>query len=386
MKLTHSQISEIISDYTSSSEGFVSLQSLIMNSLMNHERKLFVKEHEGEQCNGFRSRRWYSHGFEFSLRIPRSRSGNFYPVLLGFIRSESEDRAKLFNLLYTKGLTTEQIGEISDAIYGRTYSKQHVSYLSTNCREDVEQWLNRRLSSHYLAIYIDATFIATRRDKQVSKEAYYTILGVLEDGSREVLSVVNHPTEGAICWKEELEALKERGVTQIDLVVSDALQGIENAVCAAFPQASHQFCVAHVKRQILNCASHKDKSQLAEELNEVFTLENKEMKSLLGYQQFITFVARWEKKYPVLKKYKAERNIAYFTYMDFPIQVQRCIYTTNWIERLNRKYKRTIKMRTSMPSNNSALFLLGSVAMEETKTIYTRKIHQWKFWKNNKEK
>ena len=141
-----------------------------------------------------------------------------------------------------------------------------MSYLSTNCREDVEQWLNRRLSSHYLAIYIDATFIATRRDKQVSKEAYYTILGVLEDGSREVLSVVNHPTEGAICWKEELEALKERGVTQIDLVVSDALQGIENVVCAAFPQASHQSCIAHVKQQILICASHKDKSQIAEEL------------------------------------------------------------------------------------------------------------------------
>ena len=151
-----------------------------------------------------------------------------------------------------------------------------------------------------MAIYIDATFIATRRDKQVSKEAYYTILGVLEDGSREVLSVVNHPSEGAICWKEELEVLKERGVTQIDLVVSDALQGIEIAVCAAFPQASHQFCVAHVKRQILNCVSHKDKPQMAEELNEVFTLENKEMGSLSGHKQFITFVAKWEKKYPIL--------------------------------------------------------------------------------------
>ena len=386
MELTQLQISEILSNYTSSSEGFVTLQSLIMNSLMKHERDLFVANTEQEQCNGFRSRRWYSHGFEFSLRIPRSRSGNFYPVLLGLIRSESEERAKLFNLLYTKGLTTEQIGDISETIYGRTYSKQQVSYLSNTCREDVDKWLKRSLSSHYLAVYIDATFIATRRDKQVSKEAYYTILGVLEDGSREVLSVVNHPTEGAICWKEELEALKERGVTQIDLVVSDALQGIENAVCAAFPQASHQFCVAHVKRQILNCVSHKDKPQMAEELNEVFTLENKEMGSLSGHKLFITFVAKWEKKYPILKKYKADRNIAYFTYMDFPVQVQRCIYTTNWIERLNRKYKRTIKMRTSMPSNKSVLFLLASVAMEETKTTYSRKIYQWKFWKQKEEK
>ena len=386
MELTQLQISEILSNYTSSSEGFVTLQSLIMNSLMKHERDLFVANTEHEQCNGFRSRRWYSHGFEFSLRIPRSRSGNFYPILLGLIRSESEERAKLFNLLYTKGLTTEQIGEISETIYGRTYSKQQVSYLSNSCREDVDKWLKRSLSSHYLAVYIDATFIATRRDKQVSKEAYYTILGVLEDGSREVLSVVNHPTEGAICWKEELEALKERGVTQIDLVVSDALQGIENAVCAAFPQASHQFCVAHVKRQILNCVSHKDKPQMAEELNEVFTLENKEMGSLSGHKLFITFVAKWEKKYPILKKYKSDRNIAYFTYMDFPVQVQRCIYTTNWIERLNRKYKRTIKMRTSMPSDKSVLFLLASVAMEETKTTYSRKIYQWKFWKQKEGK
>jgi len=178
-----------------------------------------------------------------------------------------------------------------------------------------------------------------------------------------VLSVVNHLSEGDICWKEEVKALKERGVIPIDLV----------AVCATFPLAAHQFCVVHLKRQILNCVSHKDKPQLAEELNDVFALENKEMESLLGYEQFITFVAKWEKKYPILKKYKVERNIAYFTYMGFPVQVQKYIYTTNWIERLNRKYKRTIKMKTSMPSNKAVLFLLASVAMEETKTIYAKK-------------
>ena len=381
MKLTHSQISDILSNYTSSSEGFVTLQSLIMNSLMYHERELFVSENAHEQCNGFRSRRWYSHGFEFSLRIPRSRSGNFYPILLGLIRSESEERAKLFNLLYTKGLTTEQIGEISNCVYGRSYSKQQVSHLAGSCREDVERWLCRSLSSHYLAVYIDATFISTRRDRQVSKEAYYTILGVLEDGSREVLTVVNHPTEGALCWKDELEALKQRGVEQIDLVVSDALQGIENAVCAAFPSAAHQFCVAHVKRQILSGASHKDKPVMAQQLSEVFQLENNEMNSLQGYEQFITFVEKWERKYPALRKYKTERNSAYFTYMDFPAQVQRCIYTTNWIERLNRKYRRTIQMRTSMPSEKSVIFLLAAVAMEETKTTYERRIYQFKNWK-----
>ncbi|MDR0187221.1 IS256 family transposase, partial [Prevotella brunnea] len=102
--------------------------------------------------------------------------------------------------------------------------------------------------------------------------------------------------------------------------------------------------MAHVKRQILSGASHKDKPVMAQQLSEVFQLENNEMNSLQGYEQFITFVEKWERKYPALRKYKAERNSAYFTYMDFPPQVQRCIYTTNWIERLNRKYRRTIQM------------------------------------------
>ena len=83
-----------------------------MNSLMNHERKLFVKEHKEEQCNSFRSHRWYSYEFELSLDIPRNRSSNFYPILLGLIRNES----KIIQSSLTKGLTTKQIGEISDAI------------------------------------------------------------------------------------------------------------------------------------------------------------------------------------------------------------------------------------------------------------------------------
>jgi putative transposase len=102
------------------------------------------------------------------------------------------------------------------------------------------------------------------------------------------------------------------------------------------------------------------------------------MKSLDGYESFINFVDKWEKKYPTLKKYKARHNIAYFTYMDFPVEVQRSIYTTNWIERLYRKYKRTINMRTSMPSKKSVVFLLAAVAMEETKTKYSRKLYPFK--------
>ena len=132
--------------------------------------------------------------------------------------------------------------------------------------------------------------------------------------------------------------------------------------------------------------SHKDKSAVAQQISEVFLLANNEMKSFEGYGQFITFVEKWERKYPALRRYKAERSSAYFMYMDFPAQVQRCIYTTNWIERLNRKYKRTINMRTSIHLEKSVIFLLAAVAMEETKTTYSRRIYQFKSWKEKNKK
>ena len=111
-----------------------------------------------------------------------------------------------------------------------------------------------------------------------------------------------------------------------------------------------------------------------------------------GYEQFVNFVAKWEKKYQALKKYSQQRNIAYFTYMDFPTQVQRFIYTTNWIERLNRKYKRTMKMRNAMPSSQAVLFLLLSQWRKQIRHIKERYINlntgkkEWLTKKQRKEK
>ena len=94
---------------------------------------------------------------------------------------------------------------------------------------------------------------------------------------------LNHPTEGAIAWEMELEALKERGVEQIDLIVSDALSGIENAVCSAFPTALHQLCVVHFKRKVLNTVSTKDKAEVGEELKALFPVEHTDITPLAAY-------------------------------------------------------------------------------------------------------
>ena len=179
----------------------------------------------------------------------------------------------------------------------------------------------------------------------------------------------------------ELEALKERGVEQIDLIVSDALSGIENAVCSAFPTALHQLCVVHFKRKVLNTVSTKDKAEVGEELKALFPVEHTDMTPLAAYENLRTFARRWGKKYPSLARLDRERNAAYFTYLRFPESVRRMIYSTNWVERLNRCYKRTLLMRGAMPSPDSVVYLLGSVAKEKTEGTYARRLPYFREWK-----
>src|SRR5699024_4518842 len=114
-----------------------------------------------------------------------------------------------------------------------------------------------------------ATYVLTRRDDSVSNEAYYTVLGVKEDRTREVLAVVNFPTESATNWKDVFEDLKERGVAVIDLLVCDGLPGIENVLADTFPKADLQLCTVHLKRNIAGKVKPRDKKQVMEELKQI---------------------------------------------------------------------------------------------------------------------
>ncbi len=370
MNFTQEQISELMMNIANSENGTNLLMQMTLNAFMKSERHLHQQDNPMDYANGYRERKARGFGKEMVLKVPRTRNGSFYPVLLNVLRNEDEEHRKLIFSLYRRGLTTEQVSDIYEEIYGKDYSKQQISYLMKDSREEVSIWLKRKLDSHYLVLYIDATFVHTRRDKSVSKEGYYTILGIKEDGSREVLSIVNHPTEGARLWQMELESLKERGVESVGLVASDGLTSIENAIAKSFPNAQHQLCVVHVKRSILSVFPRTKRLEIGKELLEVFAIETKKVTPVEAFENLSNFVMKYQKSYPSLKSFSNKRNIAYFTYLNYPVLIQRMIYSTNWIERLNRDYKRVLKMRGAMPSPESVLFLMGSVAMEKEYKSY----------------
>lgn len=376
MNFTQEQIKEIFSEIAKGDNGYQTLLQLSLESIMRAERTEFNTQNQ-DVSNGYRIRSVLGHGGKLELVIPRSRHHNFYPLILALIKEQQQDYKDLAYELYTSGLTTEQIGSIIERVYGTHYSKASVSTIMQTAREDIWAWLNRPLEEEYPILYMDATYWSTRRMDSVSKEAYYSILAVKKDRTREVISIVNHPTEGSLNWKDAFEQLKARGLKNVKLVVCDGLQGIENVIAAVFPAAVVQLCTVHLSRNIQAKVKPKDKPLIASELKEVLNPDNENDNSEAGYNRFVKFINRWINKYPSLNTYLQARSHLYFNYLNYNVQIRRMIYTTNWIERLNRNYKRTLKMRTSMPSPESVLFLLGSVAIKRSE--FNTPIYQFLF-------
>jgi putative transposase len=374
MNFTQTQITEILDEIANGKNGYQELLKLSLESIMRSERNEFNQQ-QSDVSNGYRLGSILGHGGRLELSIPRSRHHNFYPLILALVKEQNEECKTLAYELYSSGLTTEQIGFLFDKIYGHQYSKSSISNMMSNARQDVQFWLNRKLEKRYPIIYIDATYWHTRRLDSVSSEAYYTILAVREDRTREVLSVINHPTEGSANWREEFENLKARGLDEINLVVSDGLQGIENVVAEVFPMATVQLCTVHLTRNILAKVKPNDKQLIAKDLKEVLDPSNPNDNATKGHKRFIDFINNWITKYPSLKTYLLPRNKLYFNYLNYHVEIRRMIYTTNWIERLNRNYKRTLRMRSSMPSPESVVFLLASVAVRRKE--YKMPIYQF---------
>lgn len=372
LNFTREQVTNILAEIAKKEEGVQQILKMSFEAIMRAEREEHNAQ-QGDMSNGYRIRRTYGHKKLLELKVPRSRNGNFRPVLLGLLRDQEEEARTLAFNLYGAGLTTEQVGKLFGDLYGREYITSQVSRMFNYARDDVREWLNRPLEPYYPIVYVDASFIYTRRHDSVSKEAYYTILGVREDRTREVLAIVNFPTESSSAWEQVLIQLKERGVETINLFICDSLTGIETAIWKQFSRSNVQLCTVHLQRNVLKHIRPKDKKQVSEEFHEVFRLSDRNDNPEQGWQRWVGFCKKWGKTYLSIQRMSEnERYRLYFTYLAYDYRIHNMIYSTNWIERLNRDYKRTTRMRGALPNVDATLLLLGYVAM--TRSAYHRKV------------
>jgi len=344
----------------------------VFESILKAERVEFLANNQSEKnkANGYYSRLSKAINKYFKLSIPRDRLGLFKPVFLDCIKEQDEKLMDLSFKLYTKGLSTREVGEILEEFYDKKISASWVSNITKNFQEERESWQNKKLEKNYYFVYIDALNIAVRRDT-VTKEAFYVVMGVKEDLTREVLGVYNIPTETIEGWREVFEDLKSRGLKKTLMIIADGLAELETIVGEEFPNAKFQKCITHKKRNIQLKVRSKDKGIISEDLKQVFQVGKENYTKELAKKSLNLFVKKWEPIYKNIGNYFPEKQQEYlFNYLDFPYEIQNMIYTTNWIERLNKTIRRTTKIRNSFPNVESALNLICAIIIDKEESNY----------------
>ena len=381
LKLTNVQLQKVITSHLMEEKGLNDLFSMLVNGLMYSERQAFLSQEgiDGNKGNGYRQATRSGIGAKLQLSIPRDRLGVFKPVILGLLDQQDDQIKELCFELYGKGMTTRQIEGIIGRIYGTHYSKSSISRITTDFSALVESWLSRPLENYYPVVYIDAIHIKVRRDT-VSTEAFYVLLGLKKDFTREVLGIVNIPQESASGWREVLCDIRDRGVEHVGLFVSDDLKGLDKVIGEVFSSSKHQRCILHFQRNLYKNIRKSDRVAFSEEVKSVFNPDDptySQQQAIINLRQVI---GKWAVKYPkLIKSIEGKAPDDLFTYLAYDRRVRRMLYTTNWIERLNKSFRRTLKMRNALPHPSAAITLLGFVAMEMEEGTYSYPINNFKF-------
>lgn len=246
MRFTRLQVTEILKDYLRENDGVNAIIKLFCEALMKAEREEY-KSTTRAYSNGYRTCRIPGDKCMIELQVPRTRDGDFYPVILNTFKNRKKEALDITCSLYKSGMSNGQVEEIFSDIYGQHYSVSQVKRMVDKAREEVAKWLARPIESYYPVIMVDAC-----TPDSVSEEVHYTLLGVRADKSREVLGIHCYPAEESVEWETICKDLKRRGFQQTNLVVSNGITNIGEALWKCFPETDVQLCVIHLKRQTYN--------------------------------------------------------------------------------------------------------------------------------------
>jgi transposase-like protein len=253
--------------------------------------------------------------------------------------------------LYKKGMTTRDISDVMTDFFGDSVSHTTVANLAQQFHGIRIAWEKSRLDTTYHAIFCDCMFITVRRGDSYEKEAVYVAYGVTERNTRELLALEISPTESTVTWKNIFSSLTRRGVENVSLVIADGITGMEDVVMEAWRKTKLQKCVVHKMRNILNDIRPKDKGAVADDLKYMFDNFNAFATKIEAYKKVESFVSKWEVRYSTIARHFNKKTLEYyFTYIDFPPEVRRMIYTTNSIENLNKHIRKGTKNKLSFES------------------------------------
>ena len=366
----------LIADKT---EGFRQIGEKILNAILEKEFEAYIgagrherNEERRDYRNGHKERQLKTTLGNLNLLRPYARSGKFETKL--FENYSRIDKALVSMIVesYLKGVSTRKVEAVISAL-DIELSHATVSNLSHELDELITEFKTSPLRSYYPYLYVDALYLKIFNGARFVSQSVMIAIGVNEEGYREILDICIEYEESSATYESLFDALKERGVEKVDLIISDGHRGIKRAAAHSFVGSSWQLCTVHFKRNLLKVVPQKDSKSILEDINTM--LRAKTMQDAIDYANGMA--TAYEVSHPKFVKFLSDNVMDILTFLAFPKSHHRKIYSTNVLERFNKEVKRRTKVVGAFPGENSVLRLLVPLAVDTNAKWLDRKYVSW---------
>ena len=366
-------VQEVLLDDPSSLREIVErvMQQILEAEMTEHLGAAPYERVEGRtrQRNGYKPRALRTRVGTLNLLVPQDREGTFSTRL--FSRYQRNEKALVLALMemYVEGVSTRKVKEVTEELCGTTFSKSLISALAGSLDSELSAWRNRRLeAASYPYLFVDARYEKVRVDGRVVSQGVLVVSAVRDDGFREILGVEVADTESEATYQELFRSLRRRGLSGVELVVSDDHEGLKAAVARHFQGASHQRCQVHYSRNLLGMVGVARRKELAADLRAIFAAPAREQ----ALQIASSVAEKWRKKGNEKVAEHVEEHIEEcLACLAFPESHRRRIRTTNGLERLNQEIKRRTRVVRIFPNPQACLRLVSALAVEQSEEWVT---------------
>ncbi len=338
----------------------------VVQQLMEAEVSELIGAERGERSeerlthrNGYRPRRWDTRAGEIELAIPKIRRGSYFPSFLEPRRRSEQALVSVIQQAYVCGVSTRKVDQLVESL-GLRISRSEVSRVCAGLDEQVEAFRTRPLEGRYPYLWLDAKVEKVRDGGRVVRKCLVIAHGVHESGRREVIGLDCGECETEAFWRDFLRSLVKRGLTGVQLVVSDAHEGLKNAIAQVLG-CPWQRCTVHFLREALGHARREQQPMLAALIRPIFNVESGEQaRELVG-----DAIARLEPPLPKVAAMLERGEDDLLAFYGFPVDHWRKLRSTNPLERLNREIGRRTDVVGIFPDDASLIRLATSLVIEQ---------------------
>ena len=359
-------------------DGMREAIEILMNEAMKLQRcealgaALYERtEQRRGYANGFKPKTVNSRLGKLALQVPQTRDTDFYPSALE--RGERSERALKLAVaeMYVQGVSTRKVAQITQELCGLDVSSSQVSRAAALLDDELEAWRTRPLGrTPYLIL--DARYEKVRHGGSVIDCAVLVAVGVTPDGKRTVLGVSVSLSEAEVHWRDFLASLIARGLHGVELVTSDAHEGLGAARKACFAGVPWQRCQFHLQQNAMQYVPQVAlRGEVAADLRAIFNAPD----AAEARRQLELVIARYATTAPKLAAWIEAAIPGGLAGFALPASHRRRLRTTNLLERLNKEIKRRTRVATLFPNEASLLRLTSAVLVETSEDWETGKIY-----------